>query len=137
MAKTTILIVDRSVEDRERLRALLTLLATEDGHEIELYETDDGGEAIGLANKHKVDLVLLEVLIEGPNGLQVMRRLRKDKPKHAPPYVFLVTRMSAEIDRFWGLRNGAHAYVKKPWSEEALRERLKKFLSARQLEPRD
>jgi DNA-binding response OmpR family regulator len=45
--------------------------------------------------------------------------------------------MSAEIDRFWGLRNGAHAYVKKPWSEDELRERLKKFLSKRELVPRD
>ena len=137
MPKTSILLVDRNVADRKQLRALITTLAKEDGHEIELFETNDGGEAIDLATKHEVDLVLLEVLIDGPHGLQVMRRLRKDKGKGEPPYVFLVTQMSAEIDRFWGLRNGAHAYVKKPWSEEALRERLKKFLSRRELEPRE
>ena len=136
MSKTSILLVDRNIDDRKRLSELLTSLAQEGGHEIALFETNDGGEAIDLATKHAVDLVLLEVLIDGPHGLQVMRRLRKDKGKNEPPYVFLVTQMSAEIDRFWGLRNGAHAYVKKPWSEEALRERLKKFLSKRELEPR-
>lgn len=136
MAKTTILIVDRTEEDRKRLRDLLASLASDGGHEIELYETSDGGEAIELAGRHHVDLVLLEVLIEGAHGLQVMRRLRQDKGRDEPPFVFLVTHMSGEIDRFWGLRNGAHAYVKKPWSEDSLRERLTKFLNKRDVGPR-
>ena len=137
MAKTSILIVDRTEEDRKQLRELIEAVAEEGGHEVELHETNDGGAAIELANKHQVDLVLLEVLIEGPHGLQVMRRLRNDKKKHEPPYVFLVTHMSAEIDRFWALRNGAHAYVRKPWAEEALRDRLNKFLGSRDLGPRE
>lgn len=130
MATRKVLLADGDETSRTRLAVLLEELAASEGVELAIEHAKDGGEALELARKHQPELVVLEVLLEGPHGLQVMRQLRKDKAAHAPPRVILVTEMSAEIDRYWGLRNGAAAYVKKPWVDEQLREVMAEQLRA-------
>ena len=128
MAKQRVLIVDGDAETRSQLSTLVGELSSREGIEIELREARDGGEALELARKQAPDLVLMEILIEGPHGLQVLRQLRKDKAEGEGPQVVLVTDMAAEIDRYWSLRNGAAAFVKKPWDEDDLRKTLLRVL---------
>ncbi len=128
MAKQRVLIVDGDAETRSQLSTLVGELSSREGLEIELREARDGGEALELARKQAPDLVLMEILIEGPHGLQVLRQLRKDKAEGEGPQVVLVTDMAAEIDRYWSLRNGAAAFVKKPWDEDDLRKTLLRVL---------
>lgn len=129
MAVTRILLVDGEASERKRLGELLAEMAMNQGLELELHEASDGVEAMDLARKHKPQLVLMEIVLEGPHGLQVMRQLRRGKGKNDSPRVVLVTEMATEIDRYWATRCGAHAFVKKPWDPESLREKLEALLA--------
>jgi DNA-binding response OmpR family regulator len=78
----------------------------------------------------KPDLVVAEILLEGQSGMQLLRRLRDRYGAQAPAVIF-VTSMSNEVDRYWALRNGATAYVIKPFDDEFLRTRAIKYFEDR------
>ena len=95
--------------------------------EITLYTAVDGREALTLIELHRPALVLAEVLLEGGSGLALLRRLRRLRGAAAPPFIF-VTTMARESDRYWGLRNGAHGYVMKPYEDEVLQAKIREVL---------
>jgi two-component system, OmpR family, response regulator ResD len=73
----------------------------------------DGAEALAHAARRRPDLVVLDLMLPGVDGLEVLRRLREDE---APPGVILLTAKGEESDRVIGLRQGADDYVVKPFS---------------------
>ena len=78
----------------------------------------DGVEAIAAAAEHRPDLVVLDLMLPGLDGLEVMRRLREqDRDRIA---VILLTAKGEESDRVVGLRLGADDYVVKPFSPAEL-----------------
>ena len=77
----------------------------------------DGAEALAHAARGRPDLVVLDLMLPGVDGLEVMRRLR-DGP--TPPGVILLTAKGEESDRVIGLRQGADDYVVKPFSPAEL-----------------
>ena len=77
----------------------------------------DGAEALASAERGRPDLVVLDLMLPGVDGLEVMRRLREDE---APPGVILLTAKGEESDRVIGLRQGADDYVVKPFSPAEL-----------------
>src|SRR5580692_10811788 len=78
----------------------------------------DGNEAIAAALRHRPDLVVLDLMLPGLDGLEVMRRLREqDRDRIA---VILLTAKGEESDRVIGLRLGADDYVVKPFSPAEL-----------------
>ncbi len=78
----------------------------------------DGPSALEEANRHRPDLVVLDLMIPGLDGLEVMRRLRdQDRDRIA---VILLTAKGEESDRITGLRLGADDYVVKPFSPAEL-----------------
>jgi two-component system response regulator ResD len=84
------------------------------------YETHsalDGAEALRLAALHDPDLVVLDVMLPGIDGIEVMRRLQEDGSRTA---VILLTARGEESDRLVGLRQGADDYVVKPFSPAEL-----------------
>jgi DNA-binding response OmpR family regulator len=84
------------------------------------YETHsafDGPEALRLAGLYRPDLVVLDVMLPGLDGIEVMRRLQEDGPRTA---VILLTARGEESDRLVGLRHGADDYVVKPFSPAEL-----------------
>jgi twitching motility two-component system response regulator PilH len=91
-----------------------------------IHEAENGSAAWALIEVVKPDLIVAEILLEGLSGLQLLRRLRDKYGKQAP-VVFFVTEMSNEVDRYWALRNGAGAYVIKPYEDEFLRKRSAKL----------
>jgi two-component system, OmpR family, response regulator ResD len=77
----------------------------------------DGAEALAHAARRRPDLVVLDLMLPGVDGLEVLRRLREDT---APPGVILLTAKGEESDRVVGLRQGADDYVVKPFSPAEL-----------------
>ena len=78
----------------------------------------DGPSAVVAAMSHRPDLVVLDIMLPGLDGLEVMRRLRKDADARVP--VILLTAKGEESDRLVGLRQGADDYVVKPFSPQEL-----------------
>jgi two-component system, OmpR family, response regulator ResD len=77
----------------------------------------DGDQALACAERRRPDLVVLDLMLPGVDGLEVMRRLRG---RPTPPGVILLTAKGEESDRVIGLRLGADDYVVKPFSPAEL-----------------
>jgi DNA-binding response OmpR family regulator len=84
----------------------------------ETYQAADGPEALRLAELHHPDLVVLDLMLPGIDGIEVMRRLH-ERPGD-PVAVVLLTARGEESDRLIGLRRGADDYVVKPFSPAEL-----------------
>ena len=105
------------VEDDPALSELLEFRFKAEGYDVTV--TPDGDEALLLASESPPDLVLLDWMIEGTSGIEVCRRLRRDKATAHVPIVMLTAR-EAEDDRVRGLETGADDYVTKPFSPREL-----------------
>lgn len=79
----------------------------------------DGEEALLKALELVPDLILLDVVLPKRNGFQVCRLLKKS-PATRDIKVFLVTSKTQEADRYWGIRQGADAYLTKPFDTKEL-----------------
>jgi len=78
----------------------------------------DGLQAVRIADDHRPDLVVLDVMLPGLDGLQVLRRLRDGEGRRTP--VILLTAKGEQDDKLAGLRSGADDYVVKPFSPSEL-----------------
>jgi len=123
----TVLVVD----DDPDIRDLLRLYVTRDGHRVVFAE--DGADALVAANEHAPDLVLLDVMLPGIDGLEVCRQLRE---KSDVPIVLLTAR-SGDSDKVVGLDLGADDYVVKPFSPRELMARIRAQLRRRTSADRD
>lgn len=108
------------VEDEADLRSLLDRHLERAGYRVILAE--DGREALRAAWAQPVDLVVLDLMLPGVDGMEVCRRLRSDPRTARVPIVMLTARQEA-VDRIAGLEVGADDYVTKPFNlrELALR----------------
>ena len=84
----------------------------------ETHSAGDGPEALRLAGLHRPDLVVLDVMLPGFDGLEVMRQLHDGDGERTA--VILLTARGEESDRLVGLRHGADDYVVKPFSPAEL-----------------
>jgi len=109
------------VEDDPALAELLEYRFKAEGYEV--TSTPDGDEALLLANEIQPDLVILDWMIEGTSGIEVCRRLRRDKATSHVPIIMLTAR-EAEDDRVRGLETGADDYLTKPFSPRELLARV-------------
>lgn len=86
----------------------------------------DGAQALAMSTQHRPDLVILDIMLPGIDGLEVMRRLHeREGPR---PAVILLTAKGEESDRIVGLRRGADDYVVKPFSPAELLARVEAVL---------
>ncbi len=117
-----ILIVDDSPSQLMGIRRIVEKL----GHEALVAE--DGAAGVEVARKELPDLVLMDVVMPNLNGFQATRSICRDPTtKHIP--VVLVTTKDQETDRVWGMRQGARAYITKPFNEAELTEILQQLLT--------
>jgi two-component system, OmpR family, response regulator ResD len=92
----------------------------------ETYTAPDGYKALDVATEHRPELVVLDVMLPGIDGIEVMERLQE---RPGPPIaVILLTARGEESDRLVGLRNGADDYVVKPFSPAELVARVEAVL---------
>ena len=109
------------VEDDPALSELLEYRFSNEGYEVRT--TSDGDEALLLAAEDVPDLVILDWMIDGTSGIEVCRRLRRDKATAHVPIIMLTAR-EGEDDRIRGLETGADDYLTKPFSPRELLARV-------------
>ncbi len=108
------------VEDSPDLAKLLSLHLRDEGHAVDTAY--DGETALTKAQAQRYDLVILDLMLPGVDGLEVCRRLRAESA-YTP--ILMLTAKSAELDRVLGLEMGADDYVTKPFSLAELLARVK------------
>ena len=113
------------VEDDPALAELLEFRFSGEGWQVGV--TADGDEALLLAAESNPDVVVLDWMIEGTSGIEVCRRLRRDKATAHVPIIMLTAR-GAEDDRIRGLETGADDYLTKPFSPRELIARINAIL---------
>ena len=110
------------VEDDESTREIVDLYLRRDGHAV--MQARDGVEGLRLARAARPDLVVLDLMLPGMDGMEVCRSLRKESDV---PVVMLTARVD-EADRLAGLDLGADDYITKPFSPRELAARVRAVL---------
>ena len=92
------------------------------------YTATDGASGVEVAKDMLPDLILMDVVMPNLNGFQATRTIKREPTTtHIP--VILVTTKDQDTDRLWGMRQGAMAYITKPFSEEELSSVIAKVFS--------
>lgn len=99
------------VEDDAAIRRGIVDALRYAGHDV--LEAADGDEGLATALESSIDMVLLDVMMPGRDGFEVLREIRRANPTLP---IIMVTARGAEADRVRGLREGADDYVTKPFS---------------------
>ena len=111
------------VEDDRTLRQALTFNLTREGYEV--TAAADGEAALEAARSERLDLILLDVMLPGMSGVEVLRVLRREGVSTP---VIILSAKGDEIDRVVGLKVGADDYVAKPFSRPELLARIEAVL---------
>lgn len=123
-----ILIVDDSPSQLLGIQRIVEKL----GHES--LTAEDGAAGVEVAKRELPDMVLMDVVMPNLNGFQATRTLSRDaNTRHIP--VILVTTKDQDTDRMWGLRQGAKAYLTKPFSEDELAEVIERIFNTTEAPP--
>ena len=110
------------VDDDQNILASLTAALEDEGYSVDTY--GDGVEALDGIARRPVDLAILDIKMPRMDGMELLGNLRK---KNNLPVIFLTSK-DDEIDEVMGLRMGADDYIKKPFSQRLLLERIRAVL---------
>ncbi|MFG6160143.1 response regulator transcription factor [Halomonas sp. 1390] len=114
------------VDDEPNIVLSLEFLMQQAGFEVDTAE--DGESALARIAEAAPDLLLLDISLPGISGFDVLERLRAD-PDHARLPIVMLTAHGREVEREKGLALGADDYVTKPFSTQALVEKVKTLLA--------
>ncbi len=118
MSSVKILVVD----DEPRIVQTLQAYLEREGYQVQ--SARDGPSALQAVRSFAPDLVILDIMLPGMDGVEVLRRLRQE----SNVYVMMLTAKSEEMDKIVGLTVGADDYVTKPFSPRELAARVKAVL---------
>lgn len=125
MTKKSVLVID----DEKDIRELLLYNLAKEGYDVLTAKT--GEEGFDTARTKKPDLVVLDLMLPGIDGLEVCRMLRANaSTKHLP--ILMLTAKGTETDQIVGLELGADEYVVKPFSVKVLLARIKNLFRSRE-----
>ncbi|MBD1869267.1 response regulator transcription factor [Oculatella sp. FACHB-28] len=113
------------VEDEAEIAQLIQLYLEKEGFSCRTCR--DGITAIEIFQEQKPDLIILDLMIPGLDGLEVCARIRQ-KPGSKDPYILMLTAKGEELDRIIGLSTGADDYMVKPFSPRELVARVRALL---------
>lgn len=125
MSKETILIVD----DEEDILELVKFHLSREGYDVLCAET--GESAWRLISDNRIDLLILDLMLPGIDGLELTRRLKND-PKTSPIPIVMLSAKGEEADIVTGLELGADDYVTKPFSPRILLARVRTVIRRQQ-----
>ncbi|HZN98741.1 MAG TPA: response regulator [Gemmatimonadales bacterium] len=108
-------------EDEKQIGDMIAFKLSNSGHQV--VRAPDGEQALRLASRELPDLILLDAMMPGVGGFEVLRRLKGDSSLRAIP-VIMVTAKGHERDVLNGLRGGAVDYIVKPFSLKELSARV-------------
>ena len=117
------------VEDEPRLASLLEDYLKQEGYTANVWE--NGSDALQAFQQELPDLILLDLMLPGTDGLTICRELRK----HSQVPIIMLTARVEEIDRLLGLEIGADDYICKPYSPREVIARAKAVLRRSQQQP--
>lgn len=118
MTKETILIVD----DEKEIRNLIAIYLKNEGYDI--IEASDGEEGLNLLKKHKVHLIVLDIMMPNVDGIEMCMKVREI----AEMPIIMLSAKSQDMDKIVGLSIGADDYVTKPFNPLELIARIKSQL---------
>lgn len=118
---STVLIVEDSIAQREMITDLLKASG------LTVTHASDGLEALEVILSTPPDLVVLDIVMPRMNGYEVCRRLKSD-PKTQNVPVVMCSSKGEEFDRYWGMKQGADAYIAKPFQPTELVGTVKQLL---------
>ena len=118
MTTHTILVVEDETSIQNVIRTYL------ENENFRVICVDNGPEALTAARRHQPDLVIMDLMLPGMDGMEVTARLRQE----SDVYVLMLTARSDESDRVAGLRIGADDYLTKPFSPRELVARVQAIL---------
>jgi putative two-component system response regulator len=110
------------VDDEDSIRRILSRLLQAEGYEV--FESADGREALHLAKTHRVDTILLDVMMPGIDGFEVCRQIRADHETEHTPVVFVTAAIDREFRR-QARAAGADDFLSKPFDEIELLARVR------------
>ncbi|MBW4573951.1 MAG: response regulator [Aphanothece sp. CMT-3BRIN-NPC111] len=116
-----VLVVEDQRSQREMIKDLLQKIG------LTVNEATDGVEALEQILKSCPDLVVLDIVMPRMNGYEVCRRLKAD-PKTQNVPVVMCSSKGEEFDRYWGMKQGADAYIAKPFQPTELLGTVKQLL---------
>lgn len=120
----TALVVEDSLTDREVISSCLL----EGGFNV--LTAKSGEEALEKISSHKPDVIILDVVLPGCSGFELCRELKSEARTSKIPVVLCSTKGS-EMDKFWGLKQGADAYLAKPVNPEQLLRTVKQLIQVK------
>ena len=110
------------VDDDKNILASVTMLLEQEGYHVRSYT--DGASALTALSANLPDLAILDIKMPRMDGMELLRRLRQNAEI---PVIFLTSK-DEEIDELMGLNAGADDYIRKPFSQRLLLERVKAVL---------
>lgn len=118
MIKTKILVID----DEQSILDVVTAYIEKEGFEV--YTTMDGPSGLKAARTFKPDIIVLDIMLPGMDGIELLAQLRRE----SDVYVIMLTAKTEETDKIVGLSMGADDYLTKPFSPRELIARIKAAL---------
>ena len=125
MSKNKLLVVDDEIHILELLKYNL------ESNGFEVVEAENGEDALNIIKSTKINGVILDLMLPGIDGLEVLRQIRQSDQKNLP--VIMLTAKNEEIDAVIGLEMGADDYIGKPFRTRELISRVKSVLRRAQL----
>lgn len=117
----TALVVEDSLTDKE----ILTLCLQSQG--IKVLTAKSAEEAFDQVKNHQFDLIILDVVLPDRSGFEICRELKElDETRKIP--IIICSTKGSEMDKFWGMKQGADAYLAKPINQEELVQALKQLV---------
>jgi len=114
------------VEDDDDIRELVAFSLEEEGYRVE--QADDGLRGQEMAEELRPDLIILDLMLPGRDGLSVCRELNRLSAENMPSPILMLTARGEEMDRIIGFEYGADDYVVKPFNIRELMLRVKAIL---------
>ena len=114
-----------TIDDEPHIQELLEYNLTKGGYEV--IRADSGEMGLEILETTQVDLLLLDCMLPGMDGIEVLRKIRTSLKISALP-VIMLTAKGEEIDKVLGLEMGADDYLSKPFSIRELEARVKALL---------
>ena len=114
------------VDDSKTELMFLTDVLQKQGMQVRTAENAE--EAMRRLAEDKPDLILMDVVMPGQNGFQLTRAISRD-PLYADVPIIMCTSKNQETDRVWGMRQGAKAYITKPFSESELADVINQYIA--------
>lgn len=120
---STVLVVEDSVTQRQMISDLLK----ESGLNASVVSVGDGVEALEQIKNQKPDIIVLDIVMPRMNGYEVCRQIKTDPNTENVP-VIMCSSKGEEFDKYWGMKQGADAYIAKPFEPTELIGTIKQLL---------